>query len=106
MYAPQELACDSSATMKVSAYWKNVFVGSNTAVAPNPVTWPTGVLSFSSAQGFDSVVVHYLSPPPTGGDYGPIFLADNMNVTAVPEPASIAALALGVGAICPRHRRS
>jgi hypothetical protein len=29
-------------------------------------------------------VVHYDAAPPTGGDWGPVFLADNMNVTPVP----------------------
>lgn len=29
------------------------------------------------------MVVHYDKPPPTGGDYGVIFVADNMNVTQV-----------------------
>jgi hypothetical protein len=35
----------------------------------------------SSPQGFDTVVVHYDAPPPTGGDWGPIFMADYMVVT-------------------------
>lgn len=96
LYAPQELATDSSATMRVTAYLNGVLVGTNTAVADPPGTWPSATLSFSSPQGFNSVVVHYDSPPPTGGDYGPIFVADNMLVTAlVPEPST--ALLLGGG---------
>lgn len=106
MFAPQELACDSTATMRVTAYENGVFVGTNTAQAPNPGTWPTGVLAFTSNQGFNSVVVHYDAPPPTGGDYGPIFLADNMNVTPVPEPMSLAILGIGLaGTIAHRRRR-
>ena len=81
LYAPEEYACDSSATMRVTAYMSGTPVGTNTATADPPGTWPTATLSFSSAQGFDSVVVHYDAPPPTGGDWGPIFMADNMNVT-------------------------
>ena len=58
------------------------------------------MLSFSSAQVFNSVVVHYDAPPPTGGDYGPIFMADNMIVTAaVPEPESYAMLLAGLGLV-------
>lgn len=86
LYAPQELACDSSATMRVTAYANGVPVGTNDTVANPPGTWPTGTLSISSAQGFNRVVVHYQSPPPTGGDYGRIFVADNMTVTPAPMP--------------------
>ena len=49
-----------------------------------PGTWPVDTLSYSYPQGFDSVVVHYASSPPTCTDYGVIFLADNMRVTALP----------------------
>jgi hypothetical protein len=83
LYAPEEYACDSSATLRVTAYMNGTYVGTNTAVADPPGTWPTGTLSFSSLLGFNSVVVHYDSPPPTGGDWGPIFMADNMYVTPV-----------------------
>jgi hypothetical protein len=38
-------------------------------------------LSFNSTQPFDNIVIHYDAPPPTGGDYGPIFMADNLVVT-------------------------
>jgi hypothetical protein len=81
MFAPQELGCDDTATMRVTAYMDNVLVGTNTAHASPPGTWPTGTLSFSASQGFNRVVVHYDSRPPTCGDWGPIFMADNMNVT-------------------------
>lgn len=81
MFAPQELGCDDSATMRVTAYMNDTYVGTNTAVADPPGTWPTGTLTFSSAQGFNRVVVHYDSRPPTCTDWGPIFMADNMNVT-------------------------
>ncbi len=81
MYAPEEYGCDSSATLRVTAYMNGAYVGTNTTTAYPPGTWPTGTLTFSSAQGFNSVVVHYDAPPPTGGDWGPIFMADNMYVT-------------------------
>ena len=32
------------------------------------------------------MVVHYDKPPITGGDWGPIFMADNMEVTLAPPP--------------------
>jgi hypothetical protein len=85
LYAPQELACDSSARMKVTAYLSDALVGSSTTNA-QAGTWPSETLAFSSAQPFNRVVVHYDSPPPTGGDYGPIFMADNMVVTLAPSP--------------------
>lgn len=86
LYAPQELACDSSARMRVNAYMKGTFVGTSTMIADPPGTWPTATLAIQSAQGFNNVVVHYDAPPPTGGDYGSIFLADNMTATVVREP--------------------
>jgi len=86
LYAPEEYACDSSATMRVTGYMNNVFVATNTTTAYPPGTWPSATLSLSYAQGFNSVVVHYDAPPPTGGDYGPIFMADNMWVTPKAAP--------------------
>ncbi len=103
LYAPEEYATDSSATMRVTSYMNGAFVGTNTTTASPPGTWPSATLSFSSAQPFNSVVVHYDAPPPTGGDYGPIFMADNMAVTtfssAVPEPATLALLGMGALAL-------
>ena len=81
MYAPEEYACDSSARMKVTAYMNGISIGSNTTTADPPGTWPTGTLTFSSRRGFNNVVIHYDAPPPTGGDWGPVFMADNMRVT-------------------------
>ena len=85
LYAPQELACDSSATMRVTAYMDSVLVGTATTNAVAG-TWPSETLAFSSKQPFNHVVVHYDKAPVTGGDYGPIFLADNMMVTPAPPP--------------------
>jgi hypothetical protein len=80
LYAPQELACDSSATMRVTAYLHDAMVGT-TITNAQAGTWPTETLRFNSTQGFNKVVVHYDKAPVTGGDYGPIFMADNMAVT-------------------------
>jgi hypothetical protein len=82
MYACQELGCDDAATMRVTAYVNGNYVGTNTRTATNPGTWPTDTLRCSFAQAFDSVVVHYAQRPPTCQDYGVIYLADNMRVTA------------------------
>lgn len=98
VYAPEEYACDSSALMRVTAYRNNVFVGTATMTADPPGTWPTATLGISLPSAFDRVVVHYDSPPPTGGDWGPIFMADNMLVTvaSVPEPTSLFLLSFGM----------
>jgi hypothetical protein len=81
MYCCQELGCDDAATMKVTAFRNGVLVGFNTRTATFPGTWPVDTLRCTFAQGFDSVVVHYLSHPPTCQDYGVIFMVDNMRVT-------------------------
>lgn len=81
MYTPQELGCDDSARMRVTAYMDGAMVGTNTTTAPFPGTWPTGTLDITVAGGFNSVTVHYDAHPPTCQDYGVIFLADNMLVT-------------------------
>jgi hypothetical protein len=84
MYAPEEYGCDSSARMRVTAYQDAAYVGTNTTTASPPGTWPTGTLTFSSTVPFNRLVVHYDAAPPTGGDWGPIFLADNMTLTLEP----------------------
>jgi hypothetical protein len=106
LYAVDELATDSSATMRVTAYMGVNFVGTNTAVA-QPGTWPTQTLGVTTVAPFDRVVVHYDSPPPTGGDYGPILMADNMLITPapIPEPTSLALVALAVGGWWTRRRQ-
>lgn len=81
MFSTQELECDTAATMKATAYLNGSLVGSSTAQAAPPGTWPTGTLAVSAAQGFNSVVVHYQSAPPGCSDYGVIFMADNLIVT-------------------------
>ena len=98
MYSPQELGCDSSARMRVTAYRNGAQVGTNTTTAPFPGTWPTGTLTISVASGFDSVVVHYDARPPTCQDWGPIFLADNMIVTRACDQIVIAQQPFDAGA--------
>jgi hypothetical protein len=87
LYAPQELGCDDSARMRVTAYLNGVSVGTATTTAPVPGTWPTGTLSIQVPTGFNSVVVHYDAHPPTCQDYGVIFLADNMTLTVGATPS-------------------
>jgi hypothetical protein len=84
LYSPQELGCDFSATMRVTAYLNGTMVGTATtnATAKCPCTWPSETLAISPAQAFDSLVVHY-DAPPACQDIGSIFMADNMIVTPV-----------------------
>ena len=84
LYAPEEYACDSSARMRVTADLDGLVVGTSTTTADPPGTWPSATLAFSSAQTFNHVVIHYDAPPPTGGDWGPIFMSDNMTVVSPP----------------------
>ena len=84
LYAPQELACDSSATMRVTAYKNGTLVGT-TITNAKAGTWPSETLQFNSTDVFNSAVVHYDKAPTSGGDYGVIFVADNVNATLAPE---------------------
>ncbi len=90
LYAPQELACDSSATLRVTAYLNGTFVATATTNATwnCTCTWTSQILPISSPQPFNSVIVHYDAPPaPIPNpcqDYGTVFLADNMIVTPAP----------------------
>ncbi len=89
LYSPQELGCDDSARMRVTAFKDGVSAGSATATAGSPGTWPTATLQIDLASGFNQVVVHYDARPPTCQDWGPIFLADNLSVTPAPVPPSL-----------------
>jgi hypothetical protein len=84
LYAPEEYGCDTSARMRVSAFRGGTFVGTSTMTA-QAGTWPSATLSIAALQGFDHVVVHY-DAPPSGENWGPIFMADNMNVTPALVP--------------------
>jgi hypothetical protein len=95
LYAVDELACDVSARMRVTAYMNGVFVGTNTMVAPVPGTYPSATLAIAVPAGFNSVVVHWDAPGTLCQDYGPIFFADNVTVTRVTPP-------VGVGGAAPR----
>src|ERR1035437_621628 len=97
LYAPQELGCDDSATMRVTAYMNSTPVGTTTTNATSlcVCTWQANILSIATTQAFNHVVVHYDARPPTCQDWGPIFLADNMTVTPMPpiilvNPAKVA----------------
>jgi hypothetical protein len=83
MYACQELGCDDAATMRVTAYLNGSYVGYVDHTCGHPGTWPVDTLRCTYTQGFDSVIVHYQSHPPTCQDYGTIYVADNMRVTPV-----------------------
>ena len=82
-YALNELGCDDSATVRVTAYLGTTQVGTNTATIANPngMSYPVGTLSGSFLQGFDNVVVHWDKKGPTCQDYGPNMFFDNMVVT-------------------------
>jgi hypothetical protein len=104
LYASHELACDSSATMRVTAYLNGTFVATATTNATwnCTCTWTAQILPISSAQPFNSVVVHYdAAPAPNPNpcqDYGTVFLADNMTVTPVPTITLISPTRLANGA--------
>lgn len=86
LVAVQDLACDNGSTMKVTAMLNGTAVGTATAVAPPDFTWPSMTLAITVPGGFNSVVIHYQSPPPGCGDWGPIFMADNMVATVAAAP--------------------
>ncbi len=107
MIAPQELACDTSSTIRMYAYHGTNLVTFVDATAPGDVfTWPTITPSITSAQPFDNIVVHFQAGPPSGGDWGPIFVADNLRVTPVPEPAALLAVVIGLSIALLRRRRN
>lgn len=87
LYAVSELACNSSATMRVTAYRDGVFAGTNTMNA-TPGTYPTATLAIVAPSGFNRAVVHWDAPGSGCQDYGPIFLADIVTVTRL-APVSV-----------------
>jgi hypothetical protein len=87
LYAADEIACDNSATMRVTGFMNGAFVGTNTTTAPVPGTYPSGTLALVAPSGFDSVVVHWQAPGSLCHDYAPIFFADNVTVTFIPPLA-------------------
>jgi len=90
VYAPQELGCDASATLRVNAYMKGISVGTTTTNATDlcTCTWQSQILEITLPQPFDKVIVHY-DAKPACQDYGPIFMADNIVVTPAPPPIVI-----------------
>ena len=91
LYSPEEYGTDTSATMRVTGFMNGTQVGTKTTsincdTKGGACTWATGTLGLSSVSQFNSVIVHYDKAPITGGDYGPIFMADNMSVTLAPVP--------------------
>lgn len=64
--------------------------------APTGFFFPEGVASFSSLAFFDNVIL--VSPAMD-------FAIDNVEFQAVPEPATLALLSLGLGAVAARCRR-
>ena len=84
LYAVNELACDDSATVRVTAYMNGVLVGTATMTAHNPGTYPVDTLSCSFPQGFNSVVVHWDHKGPTCQDYGVELFIDDLRVTPMP----------------------
>jgi flagellar hook capping protein FlgD/List-Bact-rpt repeat protein len=87
LYAPVEIACDNSATIRTTGYLNHVFVATSTTTAPVPGTYPTGTASLVAPTGFNRVVVHWDAAGSRCGDYAPIFLADVVTVTVIPPVA-------------------
>src|SRR5512133_322465 len=85
LYSPQELGCDTSARMRLSAFFDGVYVGTSNTNASQPGTWPSETLAITPTQPFNQIVVHY-DQRPACADFGTIFLADNVQATLAPPP--------------------
>lgn len=74
-----------------TGFMDGVQVGTNTATAPVPGTWPSGTLTLAVAGGFNRAVWCATTPRRRRGarTTGVIFLADNVTVTMLCGPASI-----------------
>ena len=82
-----DFATDGSGPFNLSAFLGSTFVGTATAagIIPPGFGFPQGNISFGTAT-FDKVV---LSSPNT-----PFFAVDNINVTPIPEPSSLALISI------------
>jgi hypothetical protein len=96
LYAPQELGCDSSATMRVTAFMDGTIVGTGSTNSSFPGTWPSEILAFRSVQSFNRVAIHYDNRP-VCQDYGPIFMTDNVVLTPAPQPVVLTNAAIVAG---------
>ncbi len=97
MYAPDEVDCNRSATMRITGFMDGAFVATSTATAPVPGTWPTGLLTLGAAQGFNSVVIHYDTPPGCQ-ESSALFMADNLTVALLEESLFVPIVLTSAGA--------
>ena len=89
LYAPQELALDTSCTMRITTFYGSRFVATAThSLNPDGNTsWPSDILSITTSEPFTSVVINYdKTPPGAQENYGVIFMADNLVVTPWSAP--------------------
>lgn len=81
MYAVQDLFCDSAARMRLTAYRNGQLIASTTHQGPVDQYWPSSTISIAPGEAFDTIVLHHDAAPPGCDAWGPIFMADNMQVT-------------------------
>jgi len=101
LYAMDELGCDDSATLRVSAFMNGTLVGFADHTAANPGTYPVDTLACTFPQVFNSVVIHYQHAPPTCQDYGVVFFADDMRVTPMTSSGTAFCFGDGSSGACP-----
>jgi hypothetical protein len=111
LVADQEMNMGTAAVMQMRAYLDTgsgspTLVWSTTSSGDPDLNWPSSTLSYSSASPFNLLVVHYYQHPTPGNEgWGPIFMADNLQVTVVPEPVSVVFLGMAGLALLLRRRR-